>query len=49
MLVLVIDSLVKQVLHHLDATASSFVNKLWGKVLARFHADTIKHHTSMQK
>jgi hypothetical protein len=31
-----------------DATASSFVTKVWGEVLAHSHAVAIKHHSIMQ-
>jgi hypothetical protein len=33
---------------HCHDTTSSFVAKLQGKVLAHFHAVTIKHRSSMQ-
>jgi hypothetical protein len=28
-----------------DATASSFVKEVWGKVFTHFHAVTVKHHS----
>jgi hypothetical protein len=31
-----------------DATASSFIAKVWGKVFAHFHAVAAKYHSSMQ-
>jgi hypothetical protein len=46
------NSLVKkrkcEMVRYHDATASSFVTKVRGKVLAHFHAVTVKHHSSMQ-
>jgi hypothetical protein len=32
-----------------SATASSFVTKAWGKILAHFHAVTVKCHGSIKK
>jgi hypothetical protein len=33
---------------HCDATASSFVAKVWGEVFAHFHSVTVKRQSSMQ-
>jgi hypothetical protein len=30
-----------------DATAISFVTKVWGEVFAHFHAVAVKRHSSM--
>jgi hypothetical protein len=35
-------------MHCCDATASSFVAKVWGKVFAHFHAVAMKHHGRTQ-
>jgi hypothetical protein len=47
-LFLVKNSLVKEIVHCYDATASSFVTKVRGEVFTHVHAVAVKRHSSMQ-